>query len=85
MEAEITLKIDKYLIDTANEYAQSHKKSLSSIIEAYLSRLVSSDKSQLNNDIEISPFVKSLRTGVKIPADYDYEESYNNHLAEKYK
>jgi hypothetical protein len=29
--------------------------------------------------------VKSLKTGVKVPADYDYKKEYSNYLMEKYK
>jgi hypothetical protein len=42
-------------------------------------------KNQPDNDIEISPFVKSLRTGVKIPVDYDYKKAYVDYLADKYR
>ncbi|MDN3687421.1 DUF6364 family protein [Cyclobacterium jeungdonense] len=35
--------------------------------------------------MEISPFVKSIRTGVKFPADYNYKEAYKDYLSEKYK
>jgi hypothetical protein len=46
---------------------------------------VDTDKTEIKNDVEISPFVKSLQTGVKIPADFDYKEAYGDYLAEKYK
>ena len=85
MDTKLTLKLDKYVIDSAKEYASSHKRSLSGLIEAYLKTLIVKDKTQTKNDIEISPFVKSLRTGVKIPVDYDYKEVYGDYLAEKYK
>ena len=39
----------------------------------------------LNNAIEISPFVKSMSCGVKIPADLNYKKEYSNYLIEKYK
>lgn len=85
MNTKLTLKLDKYVIERAKEYAASHKKSLSGMIESYLKTLIMKDETQSNHDIEISPFVKSLRTGVKIPADYDYKEAYGDYLAEKYK
>jgi hypothetical protein len=34
--------------------------------------------------LKISPFVKSLRTGVKVPANIDYKEAYGSYLEEKY-
>ena len=85
MDTKLTLKLDKYVIDRAKEYASSHRKSLSGMIESYLKTLITKDVAQSSDDIEISPFVKSLRTGVKIPADYDYKEAYGDYLAEKYK
>jgi hypothetical protein len=83
MDAKLTLKLDKFVIDRAKEYASSHKKSLSRMIESYLKSLI--DKDLPKDDIEISPFVKSMQTGVKIPADFDYKKAYGDYLAEKYK
>jgi hypothetical protein len=74
MDAKLTLKLDKHVIDRAKEYASSHKRSLSRMIEAYLKTLIEKEKTQSDNDIEISPFVKNLRTGVKVRADYDYKK-----------
>ena len=85
MDTKLTLKLDKQVIDKAKAYASSHKRSLSGIIEAYLKTLIERKKTQPDDDIEISPFVKSLRTGVKFPANIDYKEAYGNYLAEKYK
>jgi uncharacterized protein YpmS len=85
MDAKLTLKLDKYVVDRAKEYATSQKRSLSRLIESYLKSLIENDKMENKNDIEISPFVKSLRTGVKIPANINYKEAYSDYLSEKYK
>lgn len=85
MDAKLTLKLDKQVIENAKDYASSQKRSLSRLIESYLKSLVNTDKTETKNVIEISPFVKSLQTGVKIPADYNYKEAYTDYLAEKYK
>lgn len=85
MDTKLTLKLDKYVIDRAKEYASTHERSLSKMIEAYLKSLIEKEKNQGDSDIVISPFVKSLRTGIKIPADYDYKKEYGDYLAEKYK
>lgn len=85
MDTKLTLKLDKYVIDKAKGYASSQKRSLSRVVESYLKSLVDTDKTEINDDIEISPFVKSLKTGVRIPADLDYKEVYGDYLAEKYK
>ena len=57
MDTKLTLKLDKHVIDKAKEYAASQKRSLSGMIEAYLKTLISKDKDQSIQDIEISPFV----------------------------
>ena len=44
---------------------------------------MTSDKT--NNDIQISPFVKSLSLGISIPADYDYKKEHAEYLEQKYK
>lgn len=85
MDKKLTLKLDKYVIESAKAYASSQKRSLSSMIEAYLKKLIVQDKTPSDNDIEISPYVKSLRTGVKLPVDYDHKEVYRDYLWEKYK
>jgi hypothetical protein len=85
MDVKLTLKLDKQVIDKAKGYASSQKRSLSRLVESYLKSLVNTDKTDIDENIEISPFVKSLQTGVKIPADFDYRKEYGDYLAEKYK
>ncbi len=85
MDAKLTLKLDKFVIDKAKDYAASHQKSLSRMIESYLKSLIDKDSPKSDSDFEISPFVKSMRTGIKIPADFDYKKAYGNYLSEKYK
>jgi hypothetical protein len=85
MDTKLTLKLDKFVIDKAKDYAATHKRSLSRIIESYLRSLVSKKDPKDSNDIEISPFVKSMTTGVNIPADFDYKKEYGDYLTQKYK
>jgi hypothetical protein len=85
MDTKLTIKLDKYVIDKAKDYASSHKKSLSRLIESYLKSLVIQDNSNDVKEIEISPFVKSISSGVNIPADLDYKKGYTDYLIEKYK
>ena len=85
MDAKLTLKLDKYVIEKAKKYAASHKRSLSRMIEHYLKVLIEKEQTQTDDDIEISPYVKSMRTGVKLPADFDYKNAYGDYLSEKYK
>lgn len=85
MDVKLTLKLDKNVIDRAKEYASSHERSLSRLIESYLKSLIEKEATQSKSDFEISPFVQSMKTGIKIPADYDYKKVYGDYLAEKYK
>lgn len=85
MDAKLTLKLDKQVIERAKEYASSQKRSLSRLIESYLKTLINTENAESTDEIEISPFVKSLQTGVKIPENVDHNESYVDYLAEKYK
>jgi Family of unknown function (DUF6364) len=82
MNTKLTLKLDQEIIEKAKHYASEKKLSLSRIIENYLNSLTS-DKT--NNDIQISPFVKSLSSGISIPADYDYKKDRADYLDQKYK
>lgn len=82
MNTKLTLKLDQEIIEKAKHYASERKLSLSRIIENYLNSLTSD---QTNNDIEISPFVKSLSSGISIPADYDYKKERADYLDQKYK
>ena len=65
MDTKLTLKLDQEIIEKAKHYASEKKLSLSRIVENYLNSLTS-DKT--NNDIQISPFIKSLSSGISIPA-----------------
>jgi hypothetical protein len=85
MDTKLTLKLDKFVIDKAKNYATTHKRSLSRIIESYLRSLVSKKDPKDSDDIEISPFVKSMTTGVNIPSDFDYKKEYGDYLTQKYK
>ena len=82
MDTKLTLKLDQEIIEKAKKYASEKKLSLSRLIENYLNYLTS-DKT--NDDLQISPFVKSLSSGIKIPADYDYKKDRADYLEQKYK
>jgi hypothetical protein len=83
MDTELTLKLDKRIVEKAKEYASENNQSLSRIIESYL-RLLLIKKDKNESDIQISPFIKSMSSGIHIPAELDYKEEYFNHLTEKY-
>lgn len=83
MNAKLTLKLNQKTIEKAKKYASDKKLSLSKIVEAYLQSLTNGTNAGEN--IQISPFVKSISTGKSIPTDLDYKKEYSDHLVEKYK
>lgn len=82
MDTKLTLKLNQEIIEKAKAYASGKKMSLSRIVESYLQSLVSEKEI---TKFEISPFVKSISTGIEIPTDLDYKEAYSDHLMQKYK
>ena len=82
MDTKLTLKLNQEIIEKAKRYASDKKLSLSRLIENYLNSLTSDKPS---DDIQISPFVKSLSTNINIPADYDYKKDRADFLERKHK
>ncbi len=83
MDTKLTLKLNQEVIEKAKKYASNKKLSLSRLIENYLNSLTS--EKLMNNDLQISPFVKSLSSEIIIPNDYDYKKERGQYLQEKYK
>jgi hypothetical protein len=83
MDSKLTLRLNQDIIEKAKTYASGKKLSLSRLIENYLNSLTNEVES--DTKIQISPFVKSMSTGVNIPADLDYKKEYSDFLTEKYK
>ncbi len=82
MDTKLTLKLNKQIIEKAKKYASKKQMSLSRIVESYLQSLTSEKNEK---DIEISPFVKSIATGVNIPSDVERKDEYAEHLIQKHK
>ncbi len=85
MNTKLTLNLDKNVIEEAKKYASGKKLSLSKLIENYLNSITSKNLKEEENNIQISSFVKSLSTNIKLPADYDYKKDYHDYLEAKYK
>lgn len=81
METKLTLRINNEVIIRAKDYAQSHKTSLSRLIESYLDSVTNTKSA----DIGITPLVESLSGVIKLPDVFDYKKEYANWLDEKYK
>lgn len=80
METKLTLRLKKKVIDQAKRYANDHETSLSKLIENYL-EAVTKDAEE---DIRISPLVKSLSGIIQLPGTVKLKERYHKHLTEKY-
>lgn len=81
MDTKLTLKLDKETIEGAKRYAEKHQRSLSRIIESYLRTLA--EEPQASYD-QITPFVRSIATGNKLPADLDYKKVIEEEILKKH-
>lgn len=79
MDTKLTLKLDQNVIEKAKSYAKTKNISLSKLIENHLDFLTDSKEK-----IAVTPFVKSLSGTITLPSDFDYKESYKDHLSKKY-
>lgn len=82
MDTKLTLRLSQDVIQRAKHYAAEKKLSLSRLIENYLNAITAEESKA--DELEISPFVKSLSSGTKIPSDYDYKKEYPEYLNRKY-
>ena len=81
MNTKLTLTIEQSVIEKAKKYAKEKERSLSDLIENYLKALT---KDNLQNEIELTPIVKSLKGAFKAPKNFDYKKELINRLSEKY-
>lgn len=81
MNTKLTLTIEQAIIEKAKFYAKDKGRSLSDIIENYLKVLTSED---VKENVEITPFVESLKGSFKEPEDFDYKEELRKSLSKKY-
>lgn len=80
MDTKLTLKLDEDIIKRAKKLAQDKQTSLSRMIENYLDVVTRTEE----DAFQITPFVKSISTGIKVPNDLDYQKEYANHLSKKH-
>ncbi len=84
MDAKLTLKLNSEIIEKAKQYAASRKQSLSRLVEAYLLSLINKEQQSTANEPEVSPYVKSISSGTKIPKNLDVKEEICKHREEKH-
>ena len=81
MNTKLTLTIEQAIIDRAKKYAKKKGRSLSDIIENYLKVIT---KDTVDDGIEITPLIKSLKGSFKVPDDFDYKRELAKGLSDKY-
>lgn len=85
MNAKLTLSLDKEVIEKAKAYAKEQGISLSKMLENYL-KVVTSKTERNKDEIEISPFVKSLAVpGLKPRTKEQMRKEYGDYLEKKYR
>lgn len=82
MEAKLTLKLDKVVIEAVKRYAKNRNTSLSGLVETYFRLLVGEKKGKEKN---YSPLVEELSGIIKPGKKFDFREDYTNYLVEKYR
>lgn len=83
MEAKLTLKLDKNVIEEARKYARNSNISLSRLVERYF-RLLTANKQENKIERKYSPLVEELSGVIKIDNDFDFKKEYTDYLIEKY-
>lgn len=78
MNTKLTLMFNQEIIEKVKQYASHKMLSFLRLIENYLSSLNS--WSSLNNDLQISPFVKNLSLEIILTLHYDYKKEQGGHL-----
>ena len=86
MDAKLTLKLDKTVIEKAKVYAAEHQHSLSLLVENYLKAIIKIEEKDQGDELEISSFVKSFTIGKgSVPENFDYKKAREEYLTENYK
>lgn len=80
MNTKLTLNLNKNIIESAKDYANENKTSLSKLIENYLNSLIRKEQKKSS----ISPLVESL-TGVLPEIEKENSrDDYHDYLTKKY-
>jgi hypothetical protein len=83
METKLTLRLNDNVIERAKIYANSHKISLSKMVESYLDSIT--QQKEVGKKTSITPLVESLSGVIDLPSDFDYKKDYRDYLEQKYK
>ena len=81
MDAKLTLKLDKQIIDQAKSFAKSNHTSLSSLVEGFFARLLEKEQ---NSVLNASATVQALAGVLKVQNESELESLKEKYLVEKY-
>jgi len=81
MDTELTLKLDKDIIEQIMIYTHNKQQSLSALVETYFRTLLSREQSSS----EISPIVRELSGIIRLEDNTDVHENYTDYLLRKYR
>lgn len=79
MNTKLTLTIEKSVIERAKKYAKRTSRSLSDIVESYLSSIT--EESEATSHL---PKLKKILGAVKLPEDFDEERELSSYYENKH-
>ncbi|MDR2619180.1 MAG: DUF6364 family protein [Treponema sp.] len=83
MYTKLTLSIDQKVIENAKKYAKNQKRSVSKLVEEYLSSISSSTDEKIEFNT-LGPITKELIGIIKADKHTDYKDILTDSLMEKY-
>jgi hypothetical protein len=83
MYTKLTLSIDQNVIKNAKKYAKDQKRSVSNLVEEYLSSISSMGDEEIEYST-LGPITKELVGIIKMEKNTDYRDILTEALMEKY-
>jgi len=81
MDTKLTLTIEEGLIVRAKDYAKSHGRSLSDLVENYFKYLTSKDYPVQN---DLPDVIRELKGSFNAPPDFDYKQVLMDEIMKKH-
>jgi hypothetical protein len=79
MSTKLTLTVEKSIIERAKVYAKNTGRSLSELIENYLTILT-----QEKDEAQLSPKLKKIVGSVNLPSNFDDDKELRSYFEEKH-
>jgi len=83
MDDKLTIRLDKATLEQAKQYAKANHTSSGRMIEDNLAAIIA--RSNHEEEVDISPFVRSLASKVKSSDTIYAKEVYHKYLNRKYR